>query len=114
MVVNILYALEKLLVEGYLIVKIGEQGHHLLLGLGNGGRLVGAGKTVKHIHNAVEQDAALFKSKDGVLKGRLLFVIDNLLYIVTLFLDSHLNGRQIVGLLYLAEIGSTKWQAALL
>lgn len=74
---------------------------------------MGTGESVEDACHSVEQHATLFEGEDGVLEGRLLLVVDNLLDVLTLALDGYLEGRKIVALLNLAEIGSAERQSAL-
>ena len=112
-VVNELDAVEELLVERNLVVQIGKQRHHLLLSFGNARSFVGAGESEEDVAHTVEQESALFESEDGVLEGWFLLVVDNLLDVLTLAIDGYLEGRKIVALLNLAEIGSAERQSAL-
>ena len=74
---------------------------------------MGAGESEEDVAHTVEQESALFESEDGVLEGWFLLVVDNLLDVLMLALDGYLEGRKIVALLNLAEIGSAERQSAL-
>ena len=113
-VVYILDALEELLVERYLVVQVGEQGSHLLLGVGDDGRLVGTAESEEHIADILEQHTAVLVGEDGVGEGRFGLVVHYLLDVLTLLLDRRLDGRQVVGLLDACEVGRSKGQSALL
>ena len=112
-IVNELDALEELLVEGYLVLKTREQRHHLVLGFGQHGSLVGIGKAEEDAANAVEQDTTLLESENGILESRLLLVVDDLLNVVALDLDGCLDGRKVIALLDATEIGRTEGQITL-
>ena len=113
-VVHIFHTLEELLVERNLVAQVGHHGRHLLLRLGDDGRLVGAGQTEEHARHAVEHHATLLIGEDGVGEGGFLLVVHDLLDVGALYLDGLLDGRQVVGLLNLVEVGRSKGQATLL
>ena len=75
---------------------------------------MGTGESVEDACHSVEQHATLFEGEDGVLEGRLLLVVDNLLDVGTLLLDSSFDSRKIVTLLNLTEIRSSERKVALL
>lgn len=75
---------------------------------------MGTGESVEDACHSVEQHATLFEGEDGVLEGRLLLVVDNLLDVGTLLLDSSFDSRKIVTLLNLTEIRSFERKVALL
>ena len=112
MIVNIFDTLEEHLVEGNLVLEFGEQRHHLLLRLGNDGRLVGTRQSEEHIRDAIECYPTLLIRQDGVLEGGCLLTFYNLPDLLTLLLNSRLDGWQIVSLLDLAEVGCAKRQVA--
>ena len=103
-VIDLTYALEEGLVERHLVLQRRQLGHHLLLYLGELGRLVGLGQGEEHAAHVVEQAAALLKSHDGVLEGGRVGIADYLGDIVALLLNGRLEGRQIVGGLDLTEV----------
>ena len=114
LVVDLLDALEERLVERYLVFEIGQHRHHLLLNLAQFRRLVSLGEGEKHAAHAVEQAVALVEGQDGVLERGRILILHDLLDVVTLVLDSRLEGRQIVRDLDLAEVGRAEGHLTLL
>ena len=113
-VIDLTDAFEERLIEGYLVLEIGDHGLHLLLDVTYLWRLVGLDNSEEDAAHTVEQTAAVLEGQDGVLEGGRFLAVDNLLDVVALLLDSCFEGRQVVGNLYLAEVGGAERQRALL
>ena len=113
MVVDVLDALEELLVERDFVLQVGQHGCHLLLRFGYDWRLVGAGEPVEDARDAFEQHTALLESQHRVLERRFLLISNYAPYVGALFLNSFLDGRQIVSGKNLVEVGCAEGQGAL-
>ena len=111
-VVDLFDTLKKLVVERDLVVKLGQQRHHLLLNLTDFICLVGFCECEEHPAHAVEQTAAFLKGDNRVLERGGVLTLDDGLDVLTLLGDSCIKSRHIVGHLNLTEIGCAKGQLA--
>ena len=114
MIVNLLNTFEEWLVEGNLVLKVGQHGLYLLLYLANLRCLVGLGQGEEHTTDAVEQSSAFLVGQDGILESSRVCIIYDSLDVVACLLDSELKSRQIVFCLNLGEVRGTKGECALL
>ena len=112
-VIDLTDALEKLFVEHDLVLEVGEFGLHLLLYFANLGCLVGIDEGKERATDALEQASALLKGQNGVLERGRVLAVNNLLDVVTLLLHGRLEGRHVVGILNLAEVGGTEGHRAI-
>ena len=113
-VIHLADAVEQSLVERNLVLQVGEHGHHLLLDVAQLGGLVGLGQREEHTAHAVEQPSALLIGHDGILEGGSLLAAHDGGNIFALLLHGSLEGGQVVGRLYFAEVGRAEGQLALL
>ena len=112
MVVNIFDALEEALVERYFVLKVGKQGHGLLLRLFYLRCLVGTDQREEDARHAVEQQSALLVGQNGVGERRLRLVGHDARYLLPLLAYAFLEGRQIVFSFDFAEVRCTVRQRA--
>ena len=107
-VIDLTDTLKERLVERDFILQVGQHGLDLLLYLANLRSLVGIHQREERASDTVEQLATILERQDGVLERSRVRTIHNLLDILTLILDSGLEGREIIGRLNLAEIRRAK------
>ena len=112
-VIDLTDALEERFVEHNVVFEVGQHGLHLLLDITQFGRLVGLYQGEEDAADAVEQSSALLVGQDGVLERGRVLTVHNLLDVLALLTDALLEGRQVVGRLYLAEVGCAVGQLAL-
>ena len=112
-VIDLTDSLEEGLVEGDLVLEIGEQRLHLFLYFSDFGCLVCLYQCEEDATDAVEETSAVLEGQDGVLEGGAVGVVGNLLDALALLLHGSLEGRQVVGGLDLAEVRCAERQLAL-
>ena len=113
-VVDLTDALEQGLVEGNLVLEVGEHRLHLFLNLAYRVGFVGFDDGKEYAADVVERLAALLEGQDGILEGGRVLILHYFGYFIAILLDGSLEGGQVVGRLYLAEVGSAEGQGALL
>ena len=110
MIVDILHTLEEPLVEGDLVLQIGEQRDDLLLGSLYLGCAIRLGDAEEDVRHTVEQPSAVLIGQDGVGKGGLRLVVDDLGNFLSLLPDTFLDSGKVVLALDLTEVGRSERQ----